>query len=240
MATITSTAASLEGIAPGRAVKGLPWPDCPLCGAHTVADFSVAQGRRYGDCATCGLITMRVEDRPDSATELAHYRHHQNDPADTAYRSFLDRLCGPLVAQLPAAAKGLDYGSGPGPTLSVMLEEQGFPMRVFDPYFAKDEDALQRTYDFITCTETVEHFFEPGREFKRLDQRLRPGGWLGIMTEVYTGQRPFTEWRYARDPTHTSLYRPETMGWIARRFGYRMMEPHPTVRVFEKLAGRQP
>lgn len=208
--------------------------DCPLCRSSTVTDFAVAHGRQYGTCRTCGLIHLVAAQRLDPVAERVHYLTHQNDPADPGYRSFLHRLGEPLVAQLAVGAKGLDYGSGPGPTLSVMLEEQGFRMHLFDPYFAPDASALLQDYDFITCTETVEHFFDPASEFQRLDRMLRPGGWLGIMTEVVHDRTPFEQWRYARDPTHTCFYRPETMTWIAERFGYRMLEPHPTVRLFQK------
>lgn len=199
-----------------------------------MADFAVAHGRQYGTCRTCGLIQLVAEQRPDAAAARAHYLTHQNDPADAGYRSFLNRLAEPLVAHLPAGAEGLDYGSGPGPTLSLMLEEQGFRVRLYDPYFAPDADVLNHTFDFITCTETVEHFFHPAKEFERLDQMLRPGGWLGVMTEVFRDHQSFSQWRYARDPTHTCFYRPETMAWIAERFGYRMVAPHATVRLFEK------
>lgn len=212
------------------------WPRCSLCESPAVTGFAAVHGRRYGSCATCGLIQMAKEDHLAPAAELAHYVLHQNDPADPGYRAFLDRLCTPLVQQLPPGAEGLDYGSGPGPTLSVMLEERGFPMRVFDPFFADDVDALGQTYDFITCTETAEHFADPVREFKRLDRMLKAGGWLAVMTEIYRDHRPFAAWRYARDPTHVCFFRPETMTWIAERFGYRMREPHPTVRLFEKPA----
>lgn len=215
------------------------WPDCLLCGAAAVGDFTVAHGRRYGACGVCGLIQLAAEQRPDPAAERAHYLTHQNDPADRGYRAFLDRLVKPLVAHLPAGAAGLDYGSGPGPTLSAMLLEQGFRVRLYDPYFAPDAGVLDHRYDFVTCTETVEHFFHPASEFERLDHMLRPGGWLGIMTEIYRDHQPFAQWRYARDPTHTCFYRPESMAWIAERFGYRMVEPHATVRLFEKSAGRK-
>ncbi|MCA1789895.1 MAG: class I SAM-dependent methyltransferase [Thioalkalivibrio sp.] len=215
-------------------MKQIHHTDCPLCRSSTMADFAEAHGRTYGECATCGLIAMEANDRPDRATELAQYGLHQNDPADAGYRSFLSRLADPLSAQLTDGAEGLDYGSGPGPTLSVMLKEQGFHLQLYDPFFAPGVDVLNRTYDFITCTETVEHFFSPAAEFERLDRMLRPGGWLGIMTEVYTNRVPFAQWRYARDPTHTCFYRPETMAWIAARFGYWMREPHPTVRLFQK------
>jgi SAM-dependent methyltransferase len=211
-----------------------PWPPCTLCRAPAVSGFAAVHGRRYGTCAGCGLIQLTLEDHLTPAAERAHYGTHRNDPADPGYRTFLDRLCAPLVQRLPPGAEGLDYGSGPGPTLSVMLEEQGFPMRIYDPHFADDADALAQTYDFITCTETAEHFADPAGEFERLDRMLKPGGWLAIMTEVYREGRPFGEWRYPRDPTHTCFYRPETLTWIAARFGFRMMEPHPTVRLFEK------
>src|SRR5690606_16571280 len=125
----------------------------------------------------------------------------------------------------------LDYGSGPGPALADMLGARGFHVNLYDPFFAPDADALDRRYDFITCTETVEHFFHPADEFERLDGMLRPGGWLGIMTEVYREHVPFAQWRYARDPTHACFYRPETMAWIANHFGFRMLEPSPTVRL---------
>lgn len=169
---------------------------------------------------------------PDA--ERAHYDFHENDPADEGYRAFLSRLATPLVRKLAPGAEGLDYGSGPGPTLSVILEEQGFGMTIYDPFFAPEEGALRRTYDFITCTETVEHFFRPREEFERLDALLRPGGWLAAMTEIRREDVPFRDWRYARDPTHVSFYRVATMDWIAGHFGWHRELPHPNVVLFQK------
>ncbi len=130
---------------------------------------------------------MDPSDRLDAAAERARYETHENDPEDAGYRGFLDRLAAPLmervVAEIPSGAEGLDFGSGPGPTLSIMLEERGMRMSLYDPFFAPDRSVLERTYDFVTCTETVEHLFEPRREFERFDRLVRPGGWLAIMTE---------------------------------------------------------
>lgn len=172
--------------------------------------------------------------RPERAAELAHYRTHRNDPADAGYRAFLSRLLDPLLTRLPPGAVGLDYGSGPGPTLGVMLAEVGFQTALYDPFFAPDVEALLRSYDFITCTEVAEHFFEPGAEFQRLDALLLPGGWLGLMTEVLRDGRSFGDWWYARDPTHVCFYRPQTLEWIASRFGWRLEVPHPNVALFRK------
>lgn len=175
---------------------------------------------------------MAPDQRLGPEAERARYATHQNHPADPGYRAFLSRLADPLVARLTPGATGLDYGSGPGPTLSVMLEEQGFEMAIHDPYFEADPGALARAYDFITCTETVEHFFRPGDELERLAGLLRPGGWLAIMTEVFEDREPFHDWWYARDPTHVCFYRGRTMEWIAARFGWSLDRPHRNVALF--------
>jgi hypothetical protein len=175
-----------------------------------------------------------------SAAERARYETHRNDPTDAAYRAFLNRLAAPLIPRLPPGACGLDYGAGPGPTLSVMLAEQGFPMSNYDPFFAPDRRALHRTYDFITCTETVEHFARPGEEFARLDALLRPGGWLGVMTQMEESDAAFADWWYARDPTHVAFYRASTMRWIAGRFRWRIESPAASVTLFQKAEPRLP
>jgi SAM-dependent methyltransferase len=172
------------------------------------------------------------EDRPSPEAERRHYETHENDPEDPRYRAFLDRLALPLADRLAPGAEGLDYGSGPGPALARMLSERGFPMALYDPLFAPDEAVLGRTYDFVTCTETAEHFSRPGEEFRRLGRLLRPGGWLGVMTEVVDEARPFADWRYARDPTHVCFYRAETLAWIARTHGWRLERPHRNVALF--------
>jgi hypothetical protein len=130
----------------------------------------------------------------------------------------------------------LDYGSGPGPTLSVMLEEKGFAVALYDPLFAAETGVLRQTYDFVTCTETAEHFFDPAVEFARLHELVRPGGWLAVMTELLGPERDFANWRYARDPTHTCFYSRRTLGWIAERYGWVLegSSPAQNVAFFKK------
>jgi hypothetical protein len=209
---------------------------CPLCASDRTRPFAEAHGRRYFDCGVCRLVHLAPADRPDAAAELAHYGTHRNDPADPGYRAFLDRLATPLAERLAPGAAGLDFGSGPGPALAIMLRERGFRVDTYDPFFAPDPEPLGRTYDFVTCTETAEHFFCPGDEFRRLAGLLRPGGWLGVMTEWVPEDRPFGEWRYARDPTHACFYRPATLIWIAARHGWRLEIPRRGVALFARPA----
>jgi hypothetical protein len=112
---------------------------CPLCSSSDVHPFATVQGREYIRCPRCLLTFMHHEHHLPPDQELAHYRCHRNDPSDAAYRKWLSQLTEPFVPLLAPGAQGLDYGSGPGPTLSIMLQEQGFDMNVYDPFFAPDE-----------------------------------------------------------------------------------------------------
>ncbi len=207
---------------------------CPLCGADCIGPFAHAHQKDYFECHICRLVFLDPNRRLASDEEQKRYKTHQNDPSDTGYRNFLNRLAHPLITRLTPKAVGLDYGSGPGPTLSVMLERHGFSMAIYDPFFAPIEEVLTRTYDFVTCTETVEHFFYPDREFNQLNRLLRPGGWLGIMTEIRQEERAFEQWYYVRDPTHVCFYHAHTMLWLAEHFGWILQSPHQNVFFFQK------
>ncbi len=209
---------------------------CPLCGTPDAFAFARVHERDYFSCGTCALVHLERSQRLTSERERVHYGTHQNSPDDPRYRAFLAQLAEPLVERLSPGAVGIDIGSGPGPTLSVMFEEQGFPTSDYDPFFAPDALLLHRAYDFVSCSETVEHFFSPGDEFRQLDRLLRPGGWLGIMTTVLRADEDFTAWHYPRDPTHVSFYRPSTFEWIAAEYGWTLVRPHPNVALFQQRA----
>ncbi len=210
-------------------------PICPLCQQEKPFLLVHINHRTYWRCRECCLIFLSPEQRLPVDRERERYLQHNNHPDDRKYRQFLNRLLNPLLPHLPQGARGLDFGAGPGPTLSVMLEERGYHMNIYDPFFAPDTSVLEDTYDFITCTETVEHFFNPSCEFGRLDSMLKPEGWLGIMTEMFTSEHKFKDWWYHRDPTHVCFYQQETMLWIAGVFGWKAVFPRRCVTLFQKV-----
>ena len=118
--------------------------------------------------------SIRRSDRRDA--EHAFYRTHENDPDDPGYRRFLARLATPLLDRLPARSRGLDYGCGPGPALAAMLREAGHAVALYDALFFPDPSVFGARYDFIACSETVEHFHDPAGQFDRLGALLSPGG----------------------------------------------------------------
>ena len=208
------------------------WADatCPLCLSHALAALPELRGRAYAECTRCGLAFMRPADWPTPTAARAEYARHQNLPGDPGYRRFLDRLAAPLCAHLAPAARGLDYGCGPGPALVAMLRERGFDCRGFDPEFANDAGLLlPRHYDFVTCTEVAEHFTDPHAEFLRLRGLLAPGGWLALMTQWRRDGHPFEQWRYVHDPTHVSFYRERSLRWIADWLGLAFESPATNV-----------
>lgn len=107
-------------------------------------------------------------------------------------------------------------------------------MRLYDPCFHPDRSALERTYDFITCTEVAEHFHRPAEEFACLDGLIRPGGWLAIMTCFQDDDHRFAHWHYRRDPTHVVFYREHTFRHVAAQFSWKCEVPRKNVVLMHK------
>ena len=209
---------------------------CPLCAAADAELFYQDRRRSYRRCDRCALRFVPSDAWLDPVAEQARYDQHRNDPADPAYRRFLSRLAQPLVPRLVSGARGLDFGCGPGPALAGLLEEEGFHVRLYDPFYANDPAVWQTRYDFITATEVIEHLRAPAFELDRLFGALRPGGWLGVMTRWLDDEAWGAGSRYIRDPTHIAFYRADTMRWIARRWRVRLHLPAPDVALFQTAA----
>lgn len=191
---------------------------CPLCHDNSSLPFARVDAREYFRCRRCELTFLDPAQLPDADAERQHYQLHENDPADSRYRAWLERLADPLGERLANASDGLDFGCGPGPALALMLRERGHRMSVYDPLFAPDASVLERQYDFVTCTEVAEHFHQPGKEFALLTSLVKPGGVLAIMTSLLHDGIDFEKWHYRRDPTHVCFYRQETFRQIAKDY----------------------
>lgn len=209
-------------------------PFCPLCACSRCEHFHRDARRDYYRCDTCRLVFVPPEQRLSPDRERAVYDQHQNRPDDLGYRRFLGRLFEPLARRLAPGARGLDFGSGPGPTLSLMFEEAGHPMAIYDPFYAPDPAVLERPYDFITATEVVEHLFAPGRELARLAALLPAGGWLGLMTKRVTDDEDFAGWHYILDPTHVVFFSETTFAWLARHLAMTVEFPAADVVILQK------
>ena len=207
---------------------------CCVCESPLVDLFLEVEEKTYWQCKDCMVIFLDPKFRLSPSEEKYRYQQHNNGIYDEKYRLFLSKLYKPLRARLEEGSRGLDFGCGPGPALAEMLKEDGFYMDLYDPFFFKEILVFSKTYDFITCTEVIEHFFEPAKEFKRLDKMLSKGGLLGVMTVFLDDEKDFGEWYYRKDPTHVVFYQPKTFEVIASIMGWSYEIPEKDVILFKK------
>ena len=182
-------------------------PLCVFCGSAATHSQTYTTRRThvstvYHRCAVCGGVFLAETCRVPPAVEKARYDEHNNtlaDPRNRAYfEDFLDAVLGALGALGVTRAQTarwhvLDYGSGPAPSLVLLMRERGvFASAVgWDLYYSRvpgggdavlpalDADAQ---YDLVTAQEVVEHFADPLGNWKRMAGAVRPGGFLAVAT----------------------------------------------------------
>jgi len=206
--------------------------NCLLC--ENSSNFYHQDNKRsYFRCNNCELIFVPRNEQLSPKEEKSVYDLHQNIPDDPGYRKFLQRFVTPLNESIPRHSKGLDFGSGPGPTLHLMLAELGHSCLNYDIYYAHLPELLvSGQYDFIASTEVVEHLSSPAVIFKQLFDLLKPGGCLAIMTKRSQNLERFKTWHYIQDPTHICFYNEFNLQWIANKYNARVTFPHSDVAIF--------
>jgi SAM-dependent methyltransferase len=227
--------------------------ECPLCGSAATEPFYRDKKREFFQCLECDLVFVPPEFHPTAEEEKARYDFHSHNLEDSGYRNFLNRLFqpfdpaqgGPLETKLLPGARGLDFGCGRAPTLSVLFEEAGFPCANYDLYYFNDPAVLETQYDFLTCSETIEHFRNPRAEFERFLRLVKPGGWIGIMTQLRepassrlrgsSEAPPFDKWFYKDDLTHLCFFSKKSFQWLEKQYGLKAeFHPHGVV-IFQTL-----
>ena len=193
---------------------------CIVCKQNKAVVFKNIKQKRYWKCSYCEAIFLDKEFYLSSNDEYKHYLTHNNDVNDPRYKQFLSNLMLPLIERIKLNSKGLDYGCWPGPALSLMLREKGYQMFNYDPFFHPKKSNLLKKYDFISCSETVEHFHNPFDEFTRFNELLNDGGIIGIMTNFHSEEKIFENWYYIKDPTHVVFYNKKTFLIIAKIFNW--------------------
>ena len=193
--------------------------NCPLCKNEKNVLFEKAAARNFFQCENCNLVFVPDEELVSIDDEKTRYEFHHNSIDDAGYRNFLNRLCSAVVERIPAGAEGLDFGCGPESSLSVLFNEAGFQCADYDLFFRNDPAALNRQYDFLTCSETIEHFRNPKAELERFLKIVKPGGRIGIMTQLYDeAPAAFADWFYIRDPTHIRFFSRRTLEWLTEQY----------------------
>ncbi len=189
---------------------------CPLCGALGSAFYRDS----FLLCPRCAGIFRLKNTLPLPQAEKERYETHNNDITDAGYRKFVSPITDTILRNFRPDHSGLDFGAGTGPVLSAVLQENGYHIKQYDPFFHDYPELLRSTYDYIACCEVIEHFHRPKVEFRRLRGLLNPGGALICMTHLYESGINFDAWYYKNDFTHVFLYQRATLEWIQSAFNF--------------------
>ncbi|MCT4595957.1 MAG: class I SAM-dependent methyltransferase [Anaeromicrobium sp.] len=209
---------------------------CKICESDTNLILDTQFNHEYFKCKACDFIFQSHVHHISYEEERTVYDKHNNSLEDEKYvdrfENFIDKAAGEFVQR----GDSLDYGSGPEPVLSVLLERRGFNSYIYDRHYAKDVDYKSRKYDLITSTEVFEHFHDPILDIKNIVDLLKEKGVLAIMTMFPPKDvEIFKDWWYRRDNTHISFYSQKTFEKIAEIFNLEILySDHKSIISFRK------
>ena len=207
---------------------------CTVCNKNELQFFETINYQTYWKCNYCDAKLLDKKNYINHSDEKKHYLKHNNIINDEGYRNFLLKLIKPLKSYISKNDLGLDYGCGYAPALVHILKKDGYKMEFYDPFFFPNKNIFLRKFNFITCTEVVEHFNEPHEEFKKIDNLLAYNSWFGVMTSFMRENFNFREWHYRRDPTHVVFYNRKTFQIIATQRNWNIIFPCADIVLFNK------
>jgi len=174
----------------------------------------------YFKCPVCGIIQEDCSFYPSEGEEKNRYDQHNNTSEDPRYVAYLSDIGKRTITPFVSAGKPvLDFGCGPEPVLANLLKQAGYKTYYYDLFYFPDTDYCNNMYGGIAAIEVLEHIYNLNTTFNTLLSLLEPGGFLIFRTELFTGSKTdFPKWWYQRDPTHISLFTPDTIHYIKEIF----------------------
>lgn len=192
---------------------------CLLCLSKT-EKFIKIKDREYFQCTYCLSIMLNPQNYISSQKEKERYLEHNNDVYDVRYQKFVSPIVDRVLNDYNKKHKGLDFGSGTGPVITKLLEDNRYDIDIYDPFFADQKEKLTKSYDYIVCCEVMEHFHHPRLEFGQFQNMLNHDGTLYLKTSVYSESIDFESWYYKDDPTHVFFYHENALEYIKHEYSY--------------------
>lgn len=191
---------------------------CIVCNQPTEVIKQRSFQIEYHYCENCEFLYKDPKFYISSDEEKAIYDSHENHVDDQNYIAYFQRFIDySLLPFIGKEAKGLDYGSGPEPVLATHLRRSyGLDITLYDLFYHDVAIPKGATYDFITCTEVIEHIENPLEILQFFADHLKPGGVLALMTTFHKKDHEFFQnWHYMRDMSHISFFREKTLRYLA-------------------------
>jgi SAM-dependent methyltransferase len=209
---------------------------CPLCFSPGCGSSLKDLFRTYHRCPLCGLVFVPPEFHVSAEEEKLRYSKHTNTLENSAYVAYLSAVAHQALS-LPALSPSvLDFGSGPQQVLADILAKRGVKCVSHDPLYgitAKDSDGQ---YDIIVACEVFEHLRDLNGELAFITQRVKPGGYLYVHTQMYDTIKDFASWWYLKDVTHINFFCETTMRMVAKKLGMALLSTNKKdTAVFTKI-----
>ncbi len=198
---------------------------CPVCGSEGgyFLDYE-AKGRRFLLCPVCSLVYQEDSTLPDADSEKKRYEQHRNNPDDAGYVQWLQSFIDKAVMPWYEGGRVLDFGSGPTPVLTHMLERLGMDVTSYDPYFFPLWPD-RHDYSLILLCEVLEHIHNPVKAFMDLYELASENGVISVRTQFLPSPEPaaFRNWWYKEDPTHIRFYNTDSLDILAGLSGWTLI-----------------
>lgn len=190
---------------------------CKICHHDTKSYQNTLSPSLYHYCPRCECIALDGAFTVSASQEKHQYDQHNNSLENEGYvqmfEDFLDYFWEELEHKTP---KALDFGSGPTPVLSVLMQRRGANVTCYDKFYHPDKDFKTHRFTLITSTEVFEHLDNPLQTLMVLTEHLASGGHIALMTLFHDNNMDhFWTWWYRRDPTHITFFTPKTIEVLA-------------------------
>ncbi|MCL1157516.1 class I SAM-dependent methyltransferase [Shewanella inventionis] len=195
---------------------------CPLC-SHQADFFLQDKKRAFYTCSQCGLLFANPKSHLMPSLERQRYGRAQKSSKQKQLSQFVLPLLVQIAQQQTGPLKGLNFGRVLDEKSQLTIVEAGHQVNQYDPFFAADQSVLSQSYDFVCCYRVFEHFRHPIREWKLLNQLIKPNGWLAISTPLMTDKALFAKWHYKNNPTHVSFYQQATFEYLASNSDFELL-----------------
>jgi hypothetical protein len=198
--------------------------NCRLCGSPDCLPVYRDAAREYRHCTVCDLIFVPVSQFVPADEERARYELHDNTGGHAGYRSFLGEVAD-IIGQVTAqSGRILDFGSGRHAVLTSLLRERGYSCTAYDPLYGIGMDSTEFTYDTVVLCEVIEHLRDLKEDLRIITGQVNPSGTLVIRTGIHPRSESFGSWWYKNDRTHINYLGIPTVEWIAKTFGYAVID----------------
>lgn len=219
----------------------MPQDICPVCSSEADSFYSIgpkhssqsSSERLFCLCPACSLVFQSASTVPEPEEELARYELHQNDIESEGYRKWLASFIRSSVYPWYESGRILDFGSGPRPVLTELLEAEGLPVTSYDPFYAPEWPVTEeggepgrQAFSLILLCEVLEHVHNPVFEFKRLGSIAAENALLSLKTQFLPagGSGVFKEWWYKEDSTHIRFFNPESLRVLGEKSGWELIQ----------------